>query len=390
MHIKTSDPDILSIVNRIKRGLIDLQPDFQRGEVWNTLKKQRLIDSILRGWHIPPIHLISSPSTDKIEVLDGQQRLVSIRDFIAGEFPINGTLEPKEDELGALDGMYWEDLSPHYKDKIELFTIRFLTISDYKIGEPGELFHRLNHPTSLTSAEQRNAFFGESRQQVKSVALYMTEELGFDKSTIGFTNSRMAYDDVVAKLLLTMENGALSKKITSSVITDKYRSERGFSKESITILKSALYSLSMALEKSGSSVRFNKASFHSWVLFIINANKLGIPIKILSSFIYDFEHSRNNDEMDLFSYPKFKATSDGVKQAQNVFIDRSTSRVADTSSVVLRDVVLHGLFYIYSNFQIEEPRVQKLAEQFSHLANRALVSDDELLALAKNLDWRPL
>ncbi|HCM1361738.1 TPA: DUF262 domain-containing protein, partial [Vibrio parahaemolyticus] len=74
MHIKTSDPDVFSIVNRIKRGLIDLQPDFQRGEVWNPLKKQRLIDSILRGWHIPPIHLISSPSTDKIEVLDGQQR----------------------------------------------------------------------------------------------------------------------------------------------------------------------------------------------------------------------------------------------------------------------------------------------------------------------------
>lgn len=390
MHIKTSDPDILSIVNRIKRGLIDLQPDFQRGEVWNTIKKQRLIDSILRGWHIPPIHLISSPSTDKIEVLDGQQRLVSIRDFIAGEFSINGNLEPKDDEIFALDGLYWNDLLPHYQDQIELFTIRFLTISDYKIGEPGELFHRLNHPTSLTSAEQRNAFFGESRQQVKAIAEYMTEQLGFDKSTIGFTNSRMAYDDVVAKLLVTIENGVLGKKITSSVITDKYRSENGFSKKCISVLKKALTTLSEALELGGQSVRFNKASFHSWVLFIISLEHFSLPVERLANFISDFEMSRTNDELDFFAHPKFKATTEGVKQAMTVFIDRSTSRVADTSSVILRDVVLHGLFYIYSNTYFDDPQMRILVEQFSHLVNRASVSDDDLLTLAKNLDWRTL
>ncbi|MEZ8127971.1 DUF262 domain-containing protein [Enterovibrio norvegicus] len=390
MHIKTSDPDILSIVNRINRGLIDLQPDFQRGEVWNTLKKQRLIDSILRGWHIPPIHLISSPSTNKIEVLDGQQRLVSIRDFMAGDFPINGSLEPKDDELGYLDKLYWNDLPSHYQEKIELFTIRFLTISDYKIGEPGELFHRLNHPTSLTSAEQRNAFFGESRQQVKSVASFMTEELGLNKSTIGFTNSRMAYDDIVAKLLITMDNGVLGKKITSSIITDKYRSEQGFSKESVAVIKNALINFSRALKESGANVRFNKASFHSWILFVVSLEKSGLSMIKLAHFIYDFESSRKNHELDLFSEPRFRATSDGVKQALKIYTDRSTSRVADTSSVILRDIVLHGLFYLYSDFNMKEPLIQKLNERFSYLANRANILEDDLLILAKYLDWRPL
>lgn len=390
MHIKTSDPDILSIVHRVNRGLIDLQPDFQRGEVWNTLKKQRLIDSILRGWHIPPIHLISSPLTDKIEVLDGQQRLVSIRDFIAGKFPINGMMEPRDNQLEALDGLYWSELPSNFKDNIELFTIRFLTISDYKIGEPGELFHRLNHPTSLTSAEQRNAFFGEPRQQVKSVAEYMTENLGFNKSVIGFTNSRMAYDDVVAKLLITLENGVLNKKITSSVITDKYRSENGFSKASIETLKNGLSTLSDVLEKHGTSFKFNKASFHSWVLFIISCNKLKFPLDVLSYFIHDFESFKNNEGQEFYSHPSFKATSEGIVQAFNIFIDRSTSRVADNSSVILRDVILHGLFYIYSGIPINEPVIGKLTEQFSHLINRASVTDDELLELAKRLDWRTL
>ena len=60
MRLLPSDPDVETIVGRIKNGDIDLQPEFQRGEVWSKLKKQRLIDSILRDWHVPPIHVIEN------------------------------------------------------------------------------------------------------------------------------------------------------------------------------------------------------------------------------------------------------------------------------------------------------------------------------------------
>ena len=33
-------------------------PDWQRGEVWDTAKKQRLIDSILRGWKLPKFYFV--------------------------------------------------------------------------------------------------------------------------------------------------------------------------------------------------------------------------------------------------------------------------------------------------------------------------------------------
>ena len=58
MRLTPSDPDIQTLILRIQSNQIDLQPDFQRGEVWPTPKKQRLVDSILRDWHIPPIHVI--------------------------------------------------------------------------------------------------------------------------------------------------------------------------------------------------------------------------------------------------------------------------------------------------------------------------------------------
>lgn len=390
MRIQTSDPDIYSIYNRIQRGLIDLQPDFQRGEVWKTPKKQRLIDSILRGWHIPPVHLIIDPSSEQLEVLDGQQRLVSIRDFLNNEFPINGSLEPFDDEISSLDGIYWDDLKEHYKDKIELFTIRFLTISDYKIGEPGELFHRLNHPTNLTPAEQRNAFFGESRQQVKSLADTMVD-LGYCRETIGFTNSRMAYDDVIAKILITMDQGTLAKKISSSTMTDKYRSNLGFSSTHVKKLKVALEVFIHAIRNGSGKVKLNKASFHSWLLFVCFLIDHDIPTRNLPDFISEFEESRASNNQDFISLSKFKVTSVGLYQAQKIFSDRSASRVADTSSVILRDIILIALYYVFvDGFTSRDSNIMALTDSVSHYLNRGKVTEESLLSLSKTLSWREL
>lgn len=58
MKCSVTELEIETIYNRIKNNDIKLQPDFQRGEVWTDQRKKKLIDSILRGWKIPPIHVI--------------------------------------------------------------------------------------------------------------------------------------------------------------------------------------------------------------------------------------------------------------------------------------------------------------------------------------------
>src|ERR1700759_5395595 len=108
MRLIPSDPDVETVVARIDSRDLDLQPNFQRGEVWSKTKKQRLIDSILRDWHVPPIHVVENPRTRKQEVLDGQQRLAAIRDFVDGEFAVAGQTEPLERELQELDQKYYE------------------------------------------------------------------------------------------------------------------------------------------------------------------------------------------------------------------------------------------------------------------------------------------
>ncbi len=59
MECNNSNIQIETVVSRIRDGSLNLQPEFQRGEVWSVAKKKKLIDTILRGWKIPPIHVIS-------------------------------------------------------------------------------------------------------------------------------------------------------------------------------------------------------------------------------------------------------------------------------------------------------------------------------------------
>jgi len=298
MHLTPSDPDIATLYRKIKSQRLDLQPNFQRGEVWGKAKKQRLIDSIL-------LHVIQVPNSDKQEVLDGQQRLAAIRDFMEGDFTINGNLDPIEDYLEKLDGLSWENLPITARSKIEDFTIRLLTISDYKPGEPGELFYRLNQPTNLTSAEQRNAYFGEARQQIKDLSEFMTT-LGYNREILGFSNSRMAYDDVISKFLLTLELGTLKKKITANTVTSRYRENYGFDSVLIKSVENTLTILFQCLNSCDESVKLNKASMLSWLIFTYTSQKYSVSEKLLINFFVSFENAKrvSSDLIGQSSLPK--------------------------------------------------------------------------------------
>ena len=126
MKLRAYDPDIQTVVNRIKDEDLDLQPDFQRGSVWNVKKKQLLIDSILRDWHIPPVHVVSQGNGGKDEVLDGQQRLSAIFEFCVDEFPVNGKFQPLDDSITSLDGLVFSQLPRDVLRKLNKFFHTFI------------------------------------------------------------------------------------------------------------------------------------------------------------------------------------------------------------------------------------------------------------------------
>lgn len=365
MRLLPSDPDIETIVSRIKSGDIDLQPDFQRGEVWSQAKKQRLVDSVLRDWHVPPIHVIEDVQTRKQEVLDGQQRLVAIRDFIDGEFSLDGKIEPIDDGLAPLHGCKYRDLPDVWKRRFNQFTIRLFRIVDYRAGEPGELFFRLNQPTSLTGAEQRNAFFGPVRAQIKELVEAL-EEMGLDKNFLGFSNSRMAYDDVLSRVALFIERGSLDAKVKSSDLIELYRSETPLAQDTTRLIYESLKLFSETRRHRKFGMRFNKATLSTWLMFTVRCllhDYRWMTPEILSKFIDHFEEMRLLGSLQSGLVASL-VSSDWLF---NVYQSRSTARVADVSSVLLRDATLWLVFHDFVTTldgSIARPEINQLRQVF--------------------------
>ncbi|MDZ4296563.1 MAG: DUF262 domain-containing protein, partial [Patescibacteria group bacterium] len=60
---------------------IVVQPSFQRKFVWDIKKASKLIESFILGYPVPNILLGRDPDTEIMEVIDGQQRILSVCDF---------------------------------------------------------------------------------------------------------------------------------------------------------------------------------------------------------------------------------------------------------------------------------------------------------------------
>jgi hypothetical protein len=211
MRIQQRDPDISTIFSRIKDGNIDLQPDFQRDLVWNLSKKQSLIDTILREWQFPPVFLVVPKDGEFLEVLDGQQRLNAIYEFMEDRFPVNGKVEPKDNLITVLDGLRYSQLPKDVQWRFGRYSLRVCELYDYQEEEPYELFFRLNQGSVLTPAEKRNTLYGPVREQVRELVQRMdSHQLNVDR--IGFNNSRLAYQDVVSRLLYALKFNSLEKK----------------------------------------------------------------------------------------------------------------------------------------------------------------------------------
>ena len=84
-----ADYPVDGLVKRLNSGSI-LVPEFQRGYVWNLPKATRFIESLLLRLPVPGIFLSRERETEKLLVIDGQQRLRTLEYFFDGVFEPTG------------------------------------------------------------------------------------------------------------------------------------------------------------------------------------------------------------------------------------------------------------------------------------------------------------
>lgn len=107
------DSDVEGLVKRLKRGDIFV-PTFQRRFVWNQLEKSFFIESLILRLPVPNVFLAQDLETKNLNIVDGQQRLISLRDYLDGKFALTG--EKIRDDL---KGRYYsQDVAKTQKSKV--------------------------------------------------------------------------------------------------------------------------------------------------------------------------------------------------------------------------------------------------------------------------------
>ncbi len=379
MKINTTDPDLRTIFSRIDEGSLDLQPDFQRAEVWQLPKKKLLIDTILRGWQVPPVHVILNEDSYIQEVLDGQQRLSAIRDFMYNKFKVNGLIEPIDDDIKELDGLTFDKLPQRIKNRFERYAIRVFEIVEYNQGEPGELFNRLNESLKLTSAEKRNAYVGDLRNQIKSLVDYMSEN-ALDKHFLGFSNQRMAYHDLFIKLCYMLEKDSLIASYTEKQLNDRAREDEPFDNSIIILVKKAILILSKAKKKidiEERNVHITKATLISWLYFFSTVSNSSDNLDDkLSDFFYQFESERFIfREEGVLGGLFYCENQDEVKELLEEFNFRAVSRVMTGTSLLIRDFII-SLFFLKC-YPSKVDVFNAIKKYNLETAHRALYNKDE-------------
>lgn len=203
-------------------GTLVLTPKFQRRNVWTIPQRSYLIDTVLRGLPVPPIYLRIRQSDDRKktirEVIDGQQRITSILEFIEGRYKLSRTLD------ADYAGRYFSQLDRSVQDALVGYAFICESFGGIGDAEILEIFARLNtYSVALNGQELRNGkFFGLFKQTVYALAHEHLEFWRTNKILAEQPIARMADAELVGELLAAQMRGMGDKKRALDPIYEEF------------------------------------------------------------------------------------------------------------------------------------------------------------------------
>jgi hypothetical protein len=207
-----ADYDVEGLVNRMRRSDIEVPP-FQRNYIWKQHEASRFIESLLLGLPVPGVFLARESESNKLLVIDGQQRLKTLQFFYDGFFnPKEGDRKKQIFRLiqvqRQFEGLTYETLNQ--KDKIKLNdSLIHATIVKQESPKDDDtsiyhIFDRLNSEgRRLTPQEIRTAIYhGPFLDAIKVLNNYEPW-----REIYGKRSSRLKDQELILRFLALYFNG---------------------------------------------------------------------------------------------------------------------------------------------------------------------------------------
>lgn len=212
MRIIRNTRPISELCNDLRNGDMRVNKDYQRsGGLWPNNARSYFIDTILNDFPFPKVVLWQivdlKTRRTKTEIIDGQQRLTTIRDFMDNKFKLSGVSK-------KFAGMSFEDLPEEIKLGFLAYEVSLDTVVSGTKEEILEIFRRINSYTlALNKSEQRYASYqGEFKWFISDLTDLFYPFIEKYKILTEREISRMDDDDMIAELCLMYYKGITSRK----------------------------------------------------------------------------------------------------------------------------------------------------------------------------------
>lgn len=157
--IPANNIKIIEIYNKLRNEQLIVNKDYQRKLVWKKSHKINFIETILQNYPFPEVYLAPG-ELDQVklilidEIVDGQQRLSAIKDYI------------EDKDVFALPKLAikkFSELQPEEKNSFLNYEVSIRYLKNVNKEQIRDIFQRINRTEySLNSMERTNAQWGDS------------------------------------------------------------------------------------------------------------------------------------------------------------------------------------------------------------------------------------
>ncbi|WP_422354218.1 DUF262 domain-containing protein [Roseivirga pacifica] len=309
---------ISDLIGKIQRNELILQPEFQRGFVWTPDHMENFIKTILEGYPFPEIYIsqkgidLETLSTQNV-VVDGQQRLTTIKRYIEGTHDFEREI-PK-----------YADLPDTQKTEFLNYDVTIRDLKDVSQETMIEIFQRINSTKfTLSAIEINNAIYdGEFIKCAKEViSEFKTIEFKvpvFSESEL----TRMADLHFLLLVMSTIEEGGY---FPADNEVEKYIAQYNDEYPNHTQMKDRLIASILSINNSDlqtDSIWYRKSNYFTLLCELLWSNKsLDDLIDELNVFEGNVLDNKNKDK-DQNDFAKYYANMYAGTNSRNARVRRS-------------------------------------------------------------------
>lgn len=332
---------LLNDIKNIRFGGLDLQPEYQRGYIWKNGFKDKLIYSIIMQYPIGNINIrvLNNPNDKgaKREIVDGQQRLSTIRDFVNNNYEIKGEWAEKiiqvikeyYDDAGEKDEdldklvqklnknkikkFKYKDLPKLIQDNINAFNIAVIEITNSNDEQIREYFRFLQNQEILRAGEIINSIPPTNLEDI----LLKVKDKNKLLNIIGFKDNREEFNKIFYSLI-----GLYDKKINFGVadkVIQNYASNAPKPTVGLSLINNMVNNINYITNVNGNIVNKTRKRYLKYLLLLAGFNNLDFKnnsvtilenLKLIDDKLTSFFSAKNNAVENTFVRCTEKCISD--------------------------------------------------------------------------------